>query len=207
MQFLSTVIAGSLLACGSFAANAAAPPHGDADVGAQKAFACAACHGFDGNSSSPQFPSLAGQDAGYIATQLQSFKDGERANQIMLGMASALSSPSRTANVRTRSCLAWLQHCRHKTCAISPRILPARSSSPQPRTRSPQPPAPSCFTTAIPNMRCRHAPLVTVRMAPALPVRPRAWPDSSPNTCAAFSERGKREPPGANPPTRKSCRR
>ena len=91
MQFLSRVLVGSLLACGSFAANAAAPPHGDADAGAQKAFACAACHGFDGNSSSPQFPSLAGQDAEYIAAQLQSFKDGERANQIMLGMASALS--------------------------------------------------------------------------------------------------------------------
>lgn len=91
MQFRNAALLGLLLAGGCSAAYAVAPPHGDADAGSQKAFACAACHGFDGNSSSPQFPSLAGQDAEYIAEQLQAFKDGQRANQIMLGMAAALS--------------------------------------------------------------------------------------------------------------------
>ena len=92
MQFRNVALLGLLLAGGWFAAYAATPPRGDAAAGAQKAFACAACHGFDGNSSSPQFPNLAGQDADYIAAQLQAFKDGQRTNQIMLGMASSLSS-------------------------------------------------------------------------------------------------------------------
>ena len=91
MHFRNAVFLGLLVAGGCSAAYAADPPHGDAAAGAQKAFACAACHGFDGNSTTPEFPSLAGQDAEYIAAQLQAFKDGQRANQIMLGMAAALS--------------------------------------------------------------------------------------------------------------------
>ena len=91
MQFHRAVLLGSLLIGGSSASYATTPAHGNADAGAQKAFACAACHGLDGNSSSPQFPTLAAQNAEYIAAQLQAFKDGRRANQIMLGMASTLS--------------------------------------------------------------------------------------------------------------------
>jgi cytochrome c553 len=91
MPFRNVVFLGLLLAGGMATAYAAAPVRGDAAAGAQKAFACAACHGYDGNSGNPQFPSLAGQNAEYIAAQLQAFKDGQRANQIMLGMASALS--------------------------------------------------------------------------------------------------------------------
>ena len=91
MQFHRAVFLGSLLIGGSSASYATTPAHGNADAGAQKAFACAACHGLDGNSSSPQFPTLAAQNAEYIAAQLQAFKDGRRANQIMLGMASTLS--------------------------------------------------------------------------------------------------------------------
>ena len=51
---------------------------------------CAACHGVDGNSSSPTNPSLAGQGAEYIALQLQHFQSGIRVNPIMQGMAAAL---------------------------------------------------------------------------------------------------------------------
>lgn len=91
MQFCNAALLGLLLAGGCSATYAADRPQGDAAAGAQKAFACAACHGFDGNSTSPEFPSLAGQDAGYLAAQLQAFKDGQRANQIMLGMAASLS--------------------------------------------------------------------------------------------------------------------
>ncbi len=91
MQLRSAAFSGLLLIGVLFAADAASAPPGNADAGAQNAFSCAACHGFDGNSSSPEFPNLAGQDAEYIAAQLQAFKDGQRANQIMLGMAAALS--------------------------------------------------------------------------------------------------------------------
>lgn len=52
---------------------------------------CASCHGADGNSANPQFPSLAGQVPGYVSDQLQRFKSGERANDIMKGIAAGLA--------------------------------------------------------------------------------------------------------------------
>ena len=65
---------------------------GDAAAGATKAAACAACHGMDGNSADPQYPTLAGQHENYIARQLALYKSGERNNAIMLGFASTLSA-------------------------------------------------------------------------------------------------------------------
>ena len=64
---------------------------GDVDSGAQKVQTCAACHGPDGNSADPQYPSLAGQVPGYIAAQLAAFKSGVRDNPIMMGMVQPLS--------------------------------------------------------------------------------------------------------------------
>ena len=52
---------------------------------------CAACHGADGNSSTPANPNLAGQHADYITLQLSHFKAGARVNPIMQGMAATLS--------------------------------------------------------------------------------------------------------------------
>jgi cytochrome c553 len=60
---------------------------GDATAGADKAAACAACHGADGNSADPQYPKIAGQHETYLARQLALFKDGTRDNAIMLGFA------------------------------------------------------------------------------------------------------------------------
>ena len=65
---------------------------GDAEAGATKAAACAACHGLDGNSADPQYPKLAGQHENYIARQLSLYKSGGRQNAIMLGFASTLSA-------------------------------------------------------------------------------------------------------------------
>lgn len=39
---------------------------------------CAACHGEDGNSIVPTFPSLAGQVEGYLVDQLEKMKSGQR---------------------------------------------------------------------------------------------------------------------------------
>ncbi len=64
---------------------------GDASAGQAKAAVCGACHGLDGNSSDPQYPKLAGQQASYIVRQLELFKSGQRQNPIMLGMATPLS--------------------------------------------------------------------------------------------------------------------
>lgn len=65
---------------------------GNAAAGKAKSAMCAACHGADGNSAAPNFPKLAGQDAGYIAKQLADFKSGARKDPIMSGMAAGLSA-------------------------------------------------------------------------------------------------------------------
>ena len=52
---------------------------------------CAACHGADGNSGTPENPKLAGQHPQYLVKQLQEFKSGKRNNAVMKGMVSTLS--------------------------------------------------------------------------------------------------------------------
>ena len=64
---------------------------GDAAAGKDKAQTCAACHGANGISTSDQFPILAGQYKDYIIQALHEYKDGQRNNPIMKGMASGLS--------------------------------------------------------------------------------------------------------------------
>jgi cytochrome c553 len=68
---------------------------GDAEAGKVKSASCAACHGADGNSVNPEWPKLAGQHEGYLVKQLTYFKDGERVNETMKGMASNLSEQDR----------------------------------------------------------------------------------------------------------------
>ena len=64
----------------------------DAEAGKAKAQVCAACHGNDGNSTDPAVPSLAGQPAQAIATQLFQFREGNRKNPQMSPMAANLSN-------------------------------------------------------------------------------------------------------------------
>ncbi len=64
---------------------------GSVEAGATKAVVCQACHGANGNSVNPEWPSLAGLGADYIAAQLQNFKEGKRNNAIMMPNAMALS--------------------------------------------------------------------------------------------------------------------
>ena len=63
------------------------------DVGAGKAraSACAACHGANGVSSNPAWPSLAGQHRDYLVTTLAAYKSGARKNDMMAGIAKGLS--------------------------------------------------------------------------------------------------------------------
>jgi len=63
----------------------------DADAGKTKAATCIACHGVDGNSFNPEWPSLAGQDAAYLVKQLRNFKSGERTNALMAPMIAPLN--------------------------------------------------------------------------------------------------------------------
>jgi len=64
---------------------------GDAEAGKTESANCAACHGADGNSINPEWPKLAGQNEKYLTKQLGYFKDGERKNSTMSGMAANLS--------------------------------------------------------------------------------------------------------------------
>jgi len=64
---------------------------GDTLKGKEKSTVCAACHGADGNSASPDFPKLAGQHEDYIVRALTDYKAGKRKNPIMMGMAAPLS--------------------------------------------------------------------------------------------------------------------
>jgi cytochrome c553 len=75
---------------GAIVSNSALPA-GSAETGATKAIVCQACHGANGNSANPEWPSLAGLGAGYIAEQLKNFKEGKRTNPVMMPNAMALS--------------------------------------------------------------------------------------------------------------------
>ena len=52
---------------------------------------CFLCHGAEGESASEVFPRLAGQNAEYIAKQLENFKNGKRKSSAMANMVTDLS--------------------------------------------------------------------------------------------------------------------
>lgn len=64
---------------------------GTVEAGALKVATCTACHGPNGNSTTPVWPKIAGQNAVYIAEQLQLFKAGVRVNPDMLKIVSTLA--------------------------------------------------------------------------------------------------------------------
>jgi cytochrome c553 len=77
----------ALVSLGSSAAFA----EGSAQAGQSKSATCVACHGVDGNSVNPEWPSIAGQHSTYIVKQLKAFKGGTRQNPLMTPMAQPLS--------------------------------------------------------------------------------------------------------------------
>ena len=80
------------LAAFAFAGTAAAAKAGNAAAGKQKATACAACHGADGNQTlDGTYPRLAGQYPDYLAKSLREYRSGQRKNAVMAGQAQALS--------------------------------------------------------------------------------------------------------------------
>jgi len=83
-----------LLASGLSLALLAGSAHaqeGSVEAGRTKSVTCAACHGADGNSITPDWPSLAGQHATYIVRQIRAFKAGERTDVTMKPFADLLS--------------------------------------------------------------------------------------------------------------------
>lgn len=83
-------MAAALLAVAAGAVPAA--EQGSAEAGAGKVTICLACHGVNGNSTNPEWPSLAGQNAAYTSQQLVAFKDGKRVNPLMTPQAQMLAA-------------------------------------------------------------------------------------------------------------------
>ncbi|HEU0276733.1 MAG TPA: cytochrome c [Rhodanobacteraceae bacterium] len=69
----------------------AASAKGSIAAGKTKAASCEACHGADGQGIAPNYPALAGQYQDYLEQALHEYKDGERTNAIMNGMAASLT--------------------------------------------------------------------------------------------------------------------
>jgi len=70
----------------------AAPAAAGAEEGRTKAATCIACHGENGNSTSPAFPSLSGQPKQFIVSALFQFREGKRQNEVMSPLASKLGN-------------------------------------------------------------------------------------------------------------------
>lgn len=84
---ISWMFAGSLLAL-SMAGALAADQKRAAEISTER---CSICHGKEGESASPIYPRLAGQNAEYIARQLADFKSGKRASETMKPQAQDLT--------------------------------------------------------------------------------------------------------------------
>lgn len=74
---------------------------GDPVRGQQKSAVCAACHGPDGNSPSPEFPRIGGQHEDYLFHALRAYQLGTRKNPIMAAQLEGLS------NQDLRDLAAW----------------------------------------------------------------------------------------------------
>ncbi len=95
MKKQAVLLTGLLFAATVWANEPAAPAAAKGDAAkAQKIVndVCGACHGTDGNSTSPIYPNLANQHPEYIAKQLSEFKSGARRNATMAPNAAKLSA-------------------------------------------------------------------------------------------------------------------
>lgn len=79
-----------LLAAAAFTLPALAQPADEARARKIVGGVCFVCHGADGESSSEQFPRLAGQHWEYTAKQLDNFKTGKRKSTAMANMVEPL---------------------------------------------------------------------------------------------------------------------
>jgi cytochrome c553 len=81
----------TVMVCGAVLMMSGQAMAGNPAAGKEKAKACAACHGADGNSASADFPKIAGQHYDYLVKSLQGYKSGARKNPIMAPMGANLS--------------------------------------------------------------------------------------------------------------------
>lgn len=92
-QFLA--LTGLMFVTTAWASTPAPAPAAKGDPAKAQAIVdkvCGACHGADGNSTSPTYPNLAGQQPEYIHKQLTEFKSGARKNAIMAPNVTTLTN-------------------------------------------------------------------------------------------------------------------
>jgi len=106
MRTFAATIVGSALASAVASAQVATPP---AEINYDKAGEeravnlCSTCHGPRGISTSPEFPILAAQRAGYLEAQIEAFRSKTReekaAHDFMYGIAGNLNDPRVIAGI------------------------------------------------------------------------------------------------------------
>lgn len=96
---MTVKFAAALLLVAAVGTSAATHAAGNKEQGQAKAVTCAACHGVDGNSVNPEWPSLAGQNARYTAEQLQMFRKAHRNNEVMVAQAQIIASDEDVADL------------------------------------------------------------------------------------------------------------
>lgn len=72
--------------------RAQTPVSGSETAGKAAAAACGGCHGEQGVSTNPTAPSLAGQDAQYLAAAIGAYKNGARDDATMKGLVASLDA-------------------------------------------------------------------------------------------------------------------
>ena len=92
MTAASAARRGAAIAFAALALGVASVAGADREAGRRKAEVCAACHGPMGNSLNPVVPSIAGQPAQFISTELFLFREGTRKDPQMSPIAASLSN-------------------------------------------------------------------------------------------------------------------
>jgi len=87
MKYLPRVLLAGLLCAVGLSVSANEHARAEEIVQGQ----CFICHGADGESSSPIFPRLAGQNEAYIVKQLLAYKNGQRISSAMQPMVAELT--------------------------------------------------------------------------------------------------------------------
>ncbi len=87
---------------------------GTKDTGFEKAQACVACHGANGISISPTWPTLAGQHEDYLAHALKQYRDGTRVNTVMQAQAALIAEEDVAVLARYFARLEGLETTRPK---------------------------------------------------------------------------------------------
>jgi cytochrome c553 len=90
-------------------ANETVAAGGTETAGIDAAATCVACHGQNGISVSPNWPTLAGQYEDYLRHALNQYRDGTRKNPVMAQMAAPLTDADVEVLVRYYASLEGLE--------------------------------------------------------------------------------------------------